>query len=251
MYWIPIVSRQADTTSIYTLADTMHGYWQTTKHPWPCLLFVLPLLALYEGSMIYQTWEGLQPFRAGLDAWMARSLRAIHWTADYAPSLLIAVACIGWAVILWDRSPPESLSTLVGMFFESMVYALALWGLGMIVTTQMAHLSIATRSMQAIALMGSGLFEEVLFRLLGFGVTFWMLKLITGERSALVAAIVFSAVSFSAAHYVGPQGETWQLKIFIFRTLAGVCFATLFHYRGLGIAVGTHSAYNIIVGLLA
>lgn len=229
----------------------MHGYWQTTKHPWPCLLFVLPLLAIYEGSMIYQAMQGLQPFRAGLDAWMSSMLRTVNWTAEYLPSLLMAFICISWAVILWDRSPPESLSTIAGMFFESLVFALALWGLGMIVTTQLAQLSIGTRGMQAMAFMGSGLFEEILFRLLAFGLMYWLLKLVLGERTALLSALIFSAVSFSLAHYVGPQGEAWQPKIFVFRTLAGGCFASLYHYRGLGIAVGTHSAYNIIVGLLA
>src|SRR5258707_766325 len=76
---------------------------------------------------------------------------------------------VSWAVILWDRSPPENLSTIAGMFLECIVYSLALWGLGALVTSQLAQLSISQRTMQAIALMGSGIFEEIIFRLLGFG----------------------------------------------------------------------------------
>lgn len=229
----------------------MHGYWQSTRHPWPCLLLVLAMLGLYEGAMLYQAMEGLQPYRAGLDSWLANSLQLINWHGEYLPGLLIAGICIGWAVLLWDRSPPENLTTLLVMFLESLVYALALWGLGVLVTSSLAHLGIGTRSMQAIALMGSGLFEEVLFRLLGFGMIYWLLKLVVAERSALVMAILISAVGFAAAHYLGPQGEVWQIKTFAFRSIAGLCFASIFHYRGLGIAVGTHSAYNILVGLLS
>ena len=53
----------------------MHGYWNATRHPWPCLLFVLPLLFLYEGFMLWQAMEGYAPARAGLDAWLASVLR--------------------------------------------------------------------------------------------------------------------------------------------------------------------------------
>lgn len=229
----------------------MHRYWQTTRHPWPCLLFVLPLLAFYEGSMLYQAMEGLQPYRAGLDAWMHTSLARLHWNADYLPSLLIGAICISWAVILWDRSPPENLSTLAGMFIECIVYSLVLWGLGALVTSSLAQLNISQRTMQGISLMGSGLFEEVLFRLLGFGLLLWMLKMVVQERTALIVALVLSSLGFAAAHYLGPHGESWQISTFVFRSLAGLIFACLFYYRGLGIAVGTHSAYNIMIGLLA
>ncbi len=228
----------------------MHGYWQTTRHPWPCLLFVLPLLAFYEGSMAYQAMEGLQPYRCGLDSWLHASLVRLQWNAEYLPSLLMGVICVSWAVILWDRSPPENLSTIAGMFLECVVYSLALWGLGALVTSQLAQLSISQRTMQAIALMGSGLFEEIIFRLLGFGLLLWLFKLVVQERTGLIVAILISSVGFSAAHYLGPQGEAWQFSTFVFRSLAGLIFASLFHYRGLGVAVGTHSAYNVMVGLL-
>ena len=124
-------------------------------------------------------------------------------------------------------------------------------GLGVLVTSSLSHLSIATRAIQASALLGSGIFEEVLFRLLGFGLMFWLFKLVAAERTALITAILLSAVGFAAAHYLGPQGEAWQVKTFVFRSRAGLCFASIFHYRGLGIVVGTHSAYNLVVGLLS
>lgn len=229
----------------------MHGYWRTTRHPWPCLLMVLPLLALYEGSMAYQAMHGLQPYRAGLDGWLNNSLQLFNWHGEYLPGLLIGLICIGWAVILWDRSPPENLSTVIGMFFESLAYAMALWGLGVLVTSSLSHLSMASRIIQGSALLGSGLFEEVLFRLVGFGLLFWAFKLVLPERSALILAVLVSALGFAAAHYIGPQGEAWEIKTFVFRSIAGVCFAGIFHYRGLGIVVGTHCAYNTLVGLSA
>lgn len=227
-------------------------YWQSTKHPWPCLLFVLILLGIYEGCMMYEVSQGLNAYRSGLDAWLGTWFQKLNWNVEYLPSLFMAFICICWAVVKWDRSPPESLTTLLGMFLESLLFALALAALAMIVTTQLNQLGIgiATRSMKAIALMGSGIFEEILFRLVGFGLILWVLKLVAQERTAMLLAVVLSAAAFAGAHHLGPLGEDWQWKIFAFRAVAGGCFALIFYYRGLGIVVGTHSAYNLFIGLM-
>lgn len=228
----------------------MNFYWSSTRHPWPCLLFILPLLVIYEGSMLYQSMEGLQPYRAGIDQWLANLCKQNQMPVEYLPSLLMAVICIGWAVVKWDRSPPESWTLVLGMFLESLGLALALWGMGVLMTSQLMHLSVGTRSMQAIALMGSGIFEEILFRLLGFGLLYWLFKLVVQDRTALVFSLLISAAGFATAHCIGPYGEDWDWKICLFRTGAGIIFGLLFHFRGIGIAVGTHSAYNDLVGLL-
>jgi hypothetical protein len=227
-------------------------YVASTKHPWPCLVFVFALLLGYEAAMVYEASQGAIPLRSGLDAWLGSYCQQMGWTLEYLPSIFLALICLSWAVIKWDRSPPESLTTLVGMFLESMLFALALWGLGMFVTAQLHHLGIPveTRSMKAIALMGSGIFEEVLFRLVGFGLIFWLLKLVAQERTAMILAVLLSSLAFAGAHHLGPFGEGWQWKVFAFRSLAGGCFSVLFYYRGLGIAVGTHSAYNLFIGLM-
>lgn len=227
----------------------MHGYWQSTRHPWPCLLFVLPLLAAYEAAMLWQAIEGQAPLRAGLDLWLYRILKSqgIGW--EYAPTTLIALICISWAILKWDRSPPDALGVWVGMFLECVVWALTLWGIAALLTASLAKLSVSPITCRAMAYLGSGLYEEVVFRLLGFGFMFWLFKLVSPDRIALILALAISAVGFAAAHHAGPQGETWEIRIFLFRAAAGACFAGLFHFRGLGVAVGTHSAYNLIVGL--
>jgi hypothetical protein len=78
---------------------------------------------------------------------------------------------------------------------------------------------------------GAGLYEEVLFRLI-------LLPLASGcsatarirPRAAAAWAVLVSSLLFSAAHYVGPLGDTFSLYSFTFRTLAGVFFATLLRH---------------------
>ena len=67
---------------------------------------------------------------------------------------------------------------------------------------------------------------------------------------ASTLAVTASALLFSLAHHAGTPGEAFTWFAFIFRWLAGVYFAWVFVVRGFGIAVGTHAAYDILVGWL-
>ena len=68
--------------------------------------------------------------------------------------------------------------------------------------------------------------------------------------ASVVIAVVVTSVLFSAAHYAGVHGETFDWFSFCFRFLAGAFFAVLFVFRGFGIAAGTHALYDIFVGVV-
>ena len=65
----------------------------------------------------------------------------------------------------------------------------------------------------------------------------------------VAVAVVLTSLVFSAAHYVGPHGETFEAFSFAFRFLAGAFFAMLFVYRGFGVAAGTHALYDVFVSV--
>jgi membrane protease YdiL (CAAX protease family) len=77
----------------------------------------------------------------------------------------------------------------------------------------------------------------------------WAIRLSMPSRVLSAAvAMVLSALAFSAAHHVGPCGETLVNRVFVFRALAGLFFGLLYLTRGFGIAVGAHACYDVIVG---
>jgi hypothetical protein len=87
-----------------------------------------------------------------------------------------------------------------------------------------------------------------MFRLLLYSGLFWLLRKIEViEHLACFLAALGSATLFSAAHHLGPFGEQYKPFEFTFRLLAGLYFALLFHFRGFGVAVGTHACYNLMV----
>jgi len=100
--------------------------------------------------------------------------------------------------------------------------------------------------------VGAGLYEETLFRLLLFS-GLWALFLLWDMPSsmAFLLAALSSALAFAGAHHVGVHGEPFHPLVFFFRTMAGLYFGWVFHFRGFGIAVGAHAGYDVMVGLFA
>ncbi len=235
------------------------GYLRATRHPWPCLLFLLPLLLAYEAGVLWLGGTHPEALRNGADSWLRWTLDGFGLSHLYLPPALIVVVFLIWSWLRrWDR-PYDCVGLWIGMVMESAGFALGLWGLSRGLGPFLDRLGIrlncppsteATLG-QIITFVGAGIYEEVLFRLFLFSGLIWLLQQV--QFSALKAvplAALASALIFSAAHHVGPFGEALDSYVFLFRTLAGLYFALLYQLRGFGIAVGTHAAYDVLVGVL-
>jgi membrane protease YdiL (CAAX protease family) len=111
-------------------------------------------------------------------------------------------------------------------------------------------LNLSAELPQAVGYLGAGLYEEFLFRLLLLSGLFLVLTRCRVPRSwSMGAAAIGSSLLFAAAHYVGPAADAYDHFGFVFRFVAGLYFAGLYVFRGFGIAVGAHAAYDLIVGL--
>lgn len=97
--------------------------------------------------------------------------------------------------------------------------------------------------------LGAGLYEEVLFRLVVItGIHFVAADLVrVPDAWARVIAVVASAVLFALHHdtALATGGTDWRRMWFYI--LAGIYFGVLFLGRGLGIAVGVHAVYDLLV----
>jgi len=104
---------------------------------------------------------------------------------------------------------------------------------------------------RTVLFIGAGVYEEFLFRflLLPALIVAFSKGGVPAGRAALLA-ILWTSMLFSAAHYIGPAGDSFALFTFLFRFAAGVFFAAVFLSRGFGIVVGCHAAYDLLVGLM-
>jgi len=240
-------------------------YWRLSRGPLASLLFVLPLLLLYEGGVLLL---GPDAVRNGADVWL-RELLDLTGLGSYCLLPLLTVAVLlGWHHTTrrsWQVEP----RVFLGMLAESALFGFLLLVVAIVQWQVVARISaaapaapVATQATIAvtsplsilrrlIGFAGAGIYEEVLFRLLLLPLLYGMVGLVsTAWKIRAGAAIVLSSLAFAAAHYVAPGGESFAWFSFLFRTLAGACFALLFVIRGFGIAAGCHALYDIFVGIL-
>jgi membrane protease YdiL (CAAX protease family) len=234
------------------------GYVPATRHPWPCLLFVLPLVAAYEGGVVALGGAHPETLRNGADNWLRCGLTAVGVEYIWLPPAALLLAFVCWAWGRWGERPHDLLGVLTGMAIESVTFALGLWGLSRGLAPLLRHCGIelavpaggepALR--QVITYLGAGIYEEALFRLVLFSALARLLRYLEiGELPAAGLAAVASATLFAVAHHIGPYGQPYSNYLFLFRLAAGLYFALLYQARGFGIAVGSHACYNVMISV--
>src|SRR5947209_1454892 len=189
-------------------------YLKATRHPWPSLLFVAPLLLAYEGGVLWLGGAQSEQLRAGVDQWVRCALRAVYLPWSWLPPLLLLLGFGIWAQQRREDRPREYISTLCGMVLESVVYALGLWLLSRALAPLLEHLGVDL-SMAAgtdspwgrvLPYLGAGLYEETLFRLALLSAMLGVLRALeTPPWLAATLAAVGSATLFAAAHHVAPH----------------------------------------------
>jgi membrane protease YdiL (CAAX protease family) len=234
------------------------SYLRATVHPWASLLFVLPLLALYEGGVRYLSPADPDALRNGADAWVRWFLARYGLGTLWAAPAAVAVWLVARAY--WNRKdrPEEPLAVCFGMAVESVLFAAGLWAAarnfapvlersGLPLNAALVDNPAAGR---LVTFVGAGIYEEVLFRVLAFGGLCAGLRLVLMPKVLAVGvAAAAAAVLFASAHHFGAAGEPVRPAEFLFRVTAGLYFTLLYLLRGFGIAVGAHAGYDILVGL--
>lgn len=230
------------------------GYFQQTHRPLHCLVFLLPLLVVYE--------VGLAVTRAGMPAAEPPSLVAVDLlrrflaifgaTGYHLPALAVVAILISWQIA--SREPWKvHWPTILGMAGESMLLALGLQLLGRGVDAVHSVQLVAGAgsriwSSQLILSLGAGIYEELVFRLMLISLLSLLLVdvLRLPKELALAGIIVLSSLAFAMMHYPPLGSDAFVPAQFAFRMLAGGFLASVFVLRGFAIAVGAHAFYDIM-----
>ncbi len=216
---------------------------------------VTPLWVCYE-SLAFKVNHGLTgTYRTGIDYLIKCLFRDLEIPLIFTiiiPIVLIAIALVYFAP-KWRNDITLKPLFVAFLFLESTFYAV----LVAILITPLLHFALNAISFTInhfrintlVVHIGSGVFEEFYFRffLLSFLVFIFQKGFHFKKVIAVIVAILLSSVAFSLFHFVGVFKEVFHLEAFVFRFIAGVLFAVLYIYRGLGVAVYTHSFYNIFL----
>lgn len=250
------------------LADA-DSYWAKSQRPLQSLLFLLPLILLYEvGIRFYGTDE----IRGAAQDILARSwlLKFFDWFGIYGyylPSLIVVVVLFCWH--LFQKDPWKVQPALCGwMWIESLALAVPLFVFALVLFRSPyfePHLSVidnGTFSLtpqdlrELVFSIGAGIYEELLFRLIAIALLHLLLVDVLGlsENFGAVASIAVSSILFALYHFWGAiyhlSGQEFDPGKCLFYAAAGAYFAAIYVMRGFGIVAGTHALYDILVVLL-
>lgn len=238
-------------------------YWSQTRQPLVSLLFLAPLLVIYEIGAYWVEHAAPVAVRNGADTWMRSWLWELGLTQIWLLPVLIVTALLAWHIA--GRYPWRvSGETIAGMGAESVLFAFLLIVVGQLqdlafsrgirdLTLISGHLTLQQKliAVRAVTFLGAGIYEEVLFRLCLLPACYGVFRLAwLGPRWAAVGAILATSLLFALAHHLGPASEPFTPFTLTFRTVAGVFFSALFVLRGFGITVGCHAAYDLLVGIV-
>ncbi|MDX2117965.1 MAG: CPBP family intramembrane glutamic endopeptidase [Planctomycetota bacterium] len=233
------------------------GYASLSKRPLHVLVFLLPLIVLYElGSIFYLSEGGKIVETISAYRLLSQFMSTLGAPGLYLPGAAIVAVMLVWHVLerhRWQIKP----GVVLGMALES-----ALWVLPLLVFAVLwqRHAPVAADTQAIVPLadhpwqarltlaVGAGLYEELLFRLvLITGVHFIVADLMRLPSStAYVVAAIASALSFALYHDVRLPTGGVDLRLLGFLAIAGLYFAFLFVLRGFGLAVGTHALYDVM-----
>jgi len=223
--------------------------------PLPSLIFLLPFLAFYAVGLIWVRPD----LAARADILLRHALQWLGVTGDLSPTWLVVAILLLWHIIRRDpwrvaggtlaEMAAETALLVVPLFLIYTLFQTASGGalaMGPAADSPPAWLDIAMAS------IGAGIYEELLFRLLLVGGPIFILRHILKDPSAggVVAVVFMVAALFAGAHHLdNPAGFAWPL--FLYRAAAGVYLGFVFVYRGFGIATGAHIAFNLVVKLMS
>ncbi|MBN1256908.1 MAG: CPBP family intramembrane metalloprotease [Planctomycetes bacterium] len=227
-------------------------YLEESKRPGVALAFIFPILAAYEGGVRFMNLGRDEHTVNAADAILKHAFETIGIYGALLSALCIVVTLIFMHLyrdLPWDIRP----ATVGIMILESFVIALPLIPLQKIIGWALLTIEPAQElgTLEKLVLsLGAGVYEEFLFRMVLLGLLLLLARSLLGKKRETVSYVIaatISAVIFAAFHHFGQYGDPFTLEKFAFRTVAGVYFAWIYLTRGFGIAVGCHTAYDLIV----
>lgn len=241
---------------------TKTGYWHESARPLAGLIFVAPILIVYELGVLLLDHQAI---RNAADVWLRQILDLLGFSQYFLLPILTCGLLLAWHHVTHQPWRPNW-GVLYGMLLESLAFGFALvlvagWQRSLFSAAIPACAADTGGGGGSLALMvgylGAGIYEELLFRLMLLSAAVGLLRLSGFSlRWSVVGAVILTSLLFSAAHYqiditfAGHQftttyGEEFAWYSFCFRFIAGVGFSVLFVFRGFGIAAGTHAAYDL------
>lgn len=239
------IARRLHLPSRQRAAAVWHVYWRATQEPLYSLLFLFPLVGVYEfGALMLRTLigDGEQLVAHGL---IFGFLSLFGAQAAWLPGAALVLTLLVWH---WLARRPWQIHgwVLPAMLMESLTTAVPL-----LILTRLPQAAWGGADLprDVVLSIGAGLYEELVFRVyIIVGLHALLADVLhVRRRVSLVVSVAAAALLFAACHFRPIGVEVFGLGSFTARAVAGVYLSLVFLGRGLGVAVGCHATHNLVV----
>lgn len=254
-------------------------YLDLSQRPLQILIFLLPLVILYELGTWRYAGDG-ETLVISAQKMLSDFFELFSVTGLYLPGFALVAVLLAWHAVSRDKWEVH-LGVPAVMFVESVVLAMPLLVMDGLIHRLFPDLGISTGAFQLGSLLpalaggppgagagsavsiwadlpwqtrlvlslGAGLYEELVFRMILIALAHFVLVDALGVKHGPGAALslLISAAAFTLYHDLAPQGRGVEAHAVLFYFTAGLYFASLYVVRGFGIAVGAHAVYDALV----
>jgi hypothetical protein len=221
---------------------------------WTDLGLTLPIFVIYHLGVMFL------PVRNAADL-VTRELAALAYNDRIAyAGLTVGMGSLYVAVLLMaGRGQALRWQSFAWLAVEGIVYAICM---RLIAATVIGELFLSKSLLAGafegrfagfIMSLGAGLYEEIAFRVVLYGLGLACLKVLFRPGSSakrfllsLGWALICSFV-FSGWHHIGALGDAFDGRVFVFRAVCGLVFTLIYAVRGFAPTVWTHVAYDLWV----
>ncbi len=228
------------------LPPSLSRYWRDTRRPIANLIFLLPIIAVYEAGSLWLR-DSIE-FEQRLVA-QRLLLEALDWFGGggfWAPGVALVMILLAWQVLSRESWRIDA-KTPALMLVESLALTLPLFVLNGLLLQ--AGAESADLRPTLIAAIGAAVYEELVFRMILISALMFLLVDLLGlqRKAAIGVSVAVGGVVFAACHYVPIGGLSFSWSSFGQHLIAGLYLSLLFLTRGLGISTGCHAGYNLML----
>ncbi len=218
------------------------------SNAWTDLGLTLPIFVAYHLGVVFL------PVRNAADPVTSELKALANQSLPLYASLTVAIGGVFVLVLsLLGRGKTFAATRFLWVGAEGVVYAIAMrmfgaWVIGNL--TLGPDDDLASGPFGSIVMsFGAGFYEELLFRVLLFGVGAWIVKIMLGRGPTglvvLAGWALAESVAFSAWHHVGPLSDAFDTQVFVYRAACGLVLTAIYAWRGFAPAVWTHVLYDL------
>ncbi len=233
------------------ISSSERNYWNQSRSPLYSFIFALPLFLIYEIGILLLAKENIPSLRNGADVLMRQFLELFGDLGVYGFGVVFMIGFIVTFLLQKQRWSITNIrsSYLLFMFGEGIIWGILLF---ILISSTQALLMISSgqRLIQQLVLaVGAGIYEEFVFRVILISGIAALLKLIFQWTNipCYITAVILAAILFSWFHFMGSFADTYDFKLLLIRSFAGILLGLIYVLRGFGIAAYSHAWYDLIV----